>query len=172
MNLFQSFVRILSPFNNVNGFYHLITGWRGCLLWYGKAGTCYGNTHWNHFSTRIYCMCIQGTLPSFDGPQQLSLLINPNVILIFFDFQEKVFKKDQVAQVNPPKFEKCDDMSSLTYLNDASVLWNLKDRYYTKLIYVSFFSSKNIFMMFLLFDELYAHFREGNYFVFVQYWKS
>jgi len=42
-------------------------------------------------------------------------------------------------QVNPPKFEKCDDMSSLTYLNDASVLWNLRDRYFTKLIYVSLF---------------------------------
>ncbi len=52
-------------------------------------------------------------------------------------FQEKVFKKEQVSQVNPPKFEKCEDMSSLTYLNDASVLWNLKDRYYCRLIYVS-----------------------------------
>ena len=45
-------------------------------------------------------------------------------------------KKDQVLQVNPPKFEKSEDMSNLTYLNDATVLWNLKDRYYTKLIYV------------------------------------
>jgi len=30
----------------------------------------------------------------------------------------------------------CEDMSSLTYLNDASVLWNLKARYVEKLIYV------------------------------------
>jgi len=45
------------------------------------------------------------------------------------------FKKDLVAQVNPPKFEKCEDMSNLTYLNDASVLYNLKSRYVTKLIY-------------------------------------
>lgn len=29
-------------------------------------------------------------------------------------------------------------MSNLTYLNDASVLHNLKQRYYTKLIYVSY----------------------------------
>jgi len=48
---------------------------------------------------------------------------------------EKQFKKDLVAQVNPPKFEKCEDMSNLTYLNDASVLYNLKSRYTTKLIY-------------------------------------
>jgi len=47
----------------------------------------------------------------------------------------KQFKKDLVGQVNPPKFEKCEDMSNLTYLNDASVLYNLKSRYVTKLIY-------------------------------------
>uniref|UniRef100_A0A2S2Q845 Myosin heavy chain, muscle n=1 Tax=Sipha flava TaxID=143950 RepID=A0A2S2Q845_9HEMI len=47
----------------------------------------------------------------------------------------KDFKKDQVGQVNPPKSEKCEDMSNLTYLNDASVLHNLKQRYYHKLIY-------------------------------------
>ncbi|XP_042889750.1 myosin heavy chain, muscle-like, partial [Penaeus japonicus] len=47
----------------------------------------------------------------------------------------KTFKKDQVTQVNPPKYEKCEDMSNLTYLNDASVLYNLKTRYQAKLIY-------------------------------------
>jgi len=51
--------------------------------------------------------------------------------------QEKSFKKDLVGQVNPPKYEKAEDMSNLTYLNDASVLYNLKQRYYHKLIYVS-----------------------------------
>ncbi|XP_018022395.1 myosin heavy chain, muscle isoform X3 [Hyalella azteca] len=49
--------------------------------------------------------------------------------------ETKNFKKDLVGQVNPPKFEKCEDMSNLTYLNDASVLYNLKQRYITKLIY-------------------------------------
>lgn len=39
--------------------------------------------------------------------------------------------------VNPPKFEKLQDMADLTYLNEASVLHNLKQRYYHKLIYVS-----------------------------------
>ena len=41
------------------------------------------------------------------------------------------------VEVNPPKFEKCEDMSNLTYLNEASVLHNLKARYQAKLIYVS-----------------------------------
>lgn len=51
--------------------------------------------------------------------------------------QSKDFKKDLVGQVNPPKYEKCEDMSNLTYLNDASVLHNLRQRYLNKLIYVS-----------------------------------
>ncbi|XP_077289717.1 myosin heavy chain isoform X15 [Arctopsyche grandis] len=49
--------------------------------------------------------------------------------------ESKDFKKDLVGQVNPPKYEKCEDMSNLTYLNDASVLHNLKQRYYHQLIY-------------------------------------
>ncbi|XP_040568136.1 myosin heavy chain, muscle [Lepeophtheirus salmonis] len=47
----------------------------------------------------------------------------------------KVFKKDQVGQVNPPKFDCSDDMSGLTYLNDACVLWNSVVRYKNELIY-------------------------------------
>ena len=39
--------------------------------------------------------------------------------------------------MNPPKFEKVEDMAGLTYLNEASVLHNLRQRYYSSLIYVS-----------------------------------
>jgi myosin heavy chain 6/7 len=53
--------------------------------------------------------------------------------------EERTIKKDLLQQVNPPKFEKCDDMASLTYLNDASVLHNLKERYYSNIIYVSLY---------------------------------
>merc|ERR1719342_625869 len=49
--------------------------------------------------------------------------------------EKKVYKKDQIGQVNPPKFDCCEDMSNLTYLNDASVLWNLRIRYVNELIY-------------------------------------
>jgi hypothetical protein len=38
--------------------------------------------------------------------------------------------------MNPPKFTCCDDMANLTYLNDASVLHNLRDRYQRWLINV------------------------------------
>ena len=37
--------------------------------------------------------------------------------------------------MNPPKFEKCEDMVNLTFLNDASVFWNLKTRYQAKMIH-------------------------------------
>merc|ERR1711884_240268 len=49
--------------------------------------------------------------------------------------EKKVFKSEQIGQVNPPKFEKCEDMANLTFLNDASVFWNLKTRYQAKSIY-------------------------------------
>jgi len=49
--------------------------------------------------------------------------------------EEKEYKQDLVTQVNPPKYDCCEDMSNLTYLNDASVLFNLKQRYVERLIY-------------------------------------
>lgn len=46
-------------------------------------------------------------------------------------------RRDQIEQMNPPKYEKCEDMADLTYLNDATVLHNLRSRYKDWLIYVS-----------------------------------
>jgi len=48
-----------------------------------------------------------------------------------------VINKDDIQKMNPPKFSKVEDMAELTCLNEASVLHNLKDRYYSGLIYVS-----------------------------------
>merc|ERR1712142_1009163 len=44
-------------------------------------------------------------------------------------------KKDNCDQVNPPKYEKCTDMSNLTFLSEATVLHNLAARYMAGLIY-------------------------------------
>ncbi|KAJ1765724.1 class II myosin [Coemansia sp. RSA 1752] len=38
-------------------------------------------------------------------------------------------------RVNPPKFEKVEDMADLGYLNEASVMHNLKQRYASNMIY-------------------------------------
>ncbi|KHN84458.1 Myosin heavy chain, non-muscle [Toxocara canis] len=43
--------------------------------------------------------------------------------------------KDDVQKMNPPKFDKVEDMAELTCLNEASVLHNLKERYFSSLIY-------------------------------------
>jgi myosin protein heavy chain len=45
------------------------------------------------------------------------------------------YNKDDVQKMNPPKFDKVEDMAELTCLNEASVLHNLKERYYSGLIY-------------------------------------
>ncbi|XP_042212119.1 myosin heavy chain, muscle-like isoform X1 [Homarus americanus] len=58
-----------------------------------------------------------------------------DLITVYAGGETKNWKKDLVGQVNPPKYEKCEDMSNLTYLNDASVLYNLKSRYVARLIY-------------------------------------
>merc|ERR1711915_1175752 len=44
-------------------------------------------------------------------------------------------KAAEIGKVNPPKCEKCEDMVNLTFLNDASVFWNLKTRYQAKMIH-------------------------------------
>ena len=51
------------------------------------------------------------------------------------DGREEKVDITQTQQMNPPKFEKVEDMAGLTYLNEASVLHNLKQRYYSGLIY-------------------------------------
>merc|ERR1712227_1079775 len=68
---------------------------------------------------------LEGLIESKDG----------NKVTVKVGGEMKVFKKDQVQQVNPPKFDCSDDMSGLTYLNDACVLWNSVVRYKNELIY-------------------------------------
>lgn len=46
-------------------------------------------------------------------------------------------KKDALQEMNPPKFYQTEDMSNLSFLNDASVLGNLRARYASMMIYVS-----------------------------------
>eukprot|EP00095_Tigriopus_kingsejongensis_P006753 maker-scaffold544_size141056-snap-gene-0.37 protein:Tk06753 transcript:maker-scaffold544_size141056-snap-gene-0.37-mRNA-1 annotation:"myosin heavy muscle isoform x29" len=70
---------------------------------------------------------LEGLIDSTDGDKVTVTILETK--------DKKVFKKDQVGQVNPPKFDCCDDMAGLTYLNDACVLWNSVVRYKNELIY-------------------------------------
>ena len=50
--------------------------------------------------------------------------------------KRELVSKDDIQKMNPPKFDKEEDMADLTCLNEASVLHNVKERYYSGLIYV------------------------------------
>lgn len=58
------------------------------------------------------------------------------VIIPLFD-QTVTVRMDDVQQMNPPKFYQASDMANLTFLNEASVLENLRSRYVSMRIYVS-----------------------------------
>ncbi|XP_001369869.2 myosin-16 [Monodelphis domestica] len=49
--------------------------------------------------------------------------------------QTVTMKKDDVQQMNPPKFYQASDMADMTFLNEASVLDNLRQRYTNMRIY-------------------------------------
>lgn len=49
---------------------------------------------------------------------------------------DRTVDSQDVDKVNPPKFNLADDMADLTYLNEASVIHNLRQRYEADLIYV------------------------------------
>jgi myosin heavy chain 9/10/11/14 len=49
---------------------------------------------------------------------------------------DRVVDTQDVDKVNPPKFNMAEDMADLTYLNEASVIHNLRQRYENDLIYV------------------------------------
>ncbi|XP_077332787.1 myosin heavy chain, skeletal muscle, adult-like [Lithobates pipiens] len=51
------------------------------------------------------------------------------------DGKEVTVKDSQVYPQNPPKYDKIEDMAMMTHLNEASVLYNLKERYAAWMIY-------------------------------------
>lgn len=71
---------------------------------------------------------VQGSIKSEKGDQ---------VTVELDDGSRKTISKDDVQKMNPPKFEKVEDMAELSFLNEASVMYNLTSRYYSGLIYVS-----------------------------------
>jgi len=74
-----------------------------------------------------------------------------DVVVELQDTNKRVtMNKDDIQKMNPPKFNKVEDMAELTCLNEASVLHNLKERYYSGLIYVS----RPIHLLLILFCKI------------------
>ncbi|KAM4634215.1 myosin heavy chain, fast skeletal muscle-like [Polymixia lowei] len=49
--------------------------------------------------------------------------------------EERTVKEEDVTPMNPPKYDKIEDMAMMTHLNEAAVLYNLKERYAAWMIY-------------------------------------
>ncbi|XP_078426876.1 myosin-4 [Cetorhinus maximus] len=70
---------------------------------------------------------VKGTVKSKEGGKA--------TVETLLDKRTVTVKEDQVFSINPPKFDKIEDMAMLTHLNEASVLYNLKERYAAWMIY-------------------------------------
>ncbi|KAF3845943.1 hypothetical protein F7725_003021 [Dissostichus mawsoni] len=59
-----------------------------------------------------------------------------NVTVKTVDDRTLTVREDQVFPMNPPKFDKIEDMVMMTHLHEPAVLFNLKERYAAWMIYV------------------------------------
>uniref|UniRef100_A0A493TMV8 Myosin motor domain-containing protein n=1 Tax=Anas platyrhynchos platyrhynchos TaxID=8840 RepID=A0A493TMV8_ANAPP len=57
-----------------------------------------------------------------------------NMVLSFL-WQTLTVKDDQIFSMNPPKYDKIEDMAMMTHLHEPAVLYNLKERYAAWMIY-------------------------------------
>ncbi|KAJ1644397.1 class II myosin [Coemansia asiatica] len=60
---------------------------------------------------------------------------NDMVVVHLMSGRDVTVNINETEKVNPPKFEKVEDMADLGYLNEASVVHNLKQRYASNMIY-------------------------------------
>lgn len=78
-------------------------------------------------------------------PASLKEEVGEEAVVELVESGKKVtVNKDDIQKMNPPKFSKVEDMAELTCLNEASVLHNLKERYYSGLIYVSGYGGRGL----------------------------
>ncbi|KAL3967290.1 double stranded RNA-specific editase B [Sarotherodon galilaeus] len=69
---------------------------------------------------------VKGTLQSKEGGKATVKTLSGQVVTV---------KEDEIFPMNPPKFDKIEDMAMMTHLNEAAVLYNLKERYAAWMIY-------------------------------------
>ena len=93
-----------------------------------------------------------GTLPSKLQHEIILTYIHTQILTYYLVNISFIHLQIILFTYSPHRFEKCEDMVNLTYLNDASVFWNLKTRYQAKMIhtYSGIFSYSGI-LAYLLF---------------------
>uniref|UniRef100_W5K3X6 Myosin, heavy chain b n=1 Tax=Astyanax mexicanus TaxID=7994 RepID=W5K3X6_ASTMX len=71
-------------------------------------------------------MYLKGVLQSKEGGKVTVKTLCNKVLTV---------KEDDIFPMNPPKFDKIEDMAMMTHLNEPAVLYNLKERYAAWMIY-------------------------------------
>ncbi|XDV23169.1 hypothetical protein PO909_027868 [Leuciscus waleckii] len=71
-------------------------------------------------------MYLKGTLVSKEGGKATIKTHSGKTVTV---------KEDEIFSMNPPKFDKIEDMAMMTHLNEPTVLYNLKERYAAWMIY-------------------------------------
>jgi myosin protein heavy chain len=59
------------------------------------------------------------------------------MLIIFISRKIRSIPSYTLSKMNPPKFDRVDDIADLTFLNEAGVVHNLRLRYAAGMIYVS-----------------------------------
>nr|XP_048673404.1 myosin heavy chain, skeletal muscle, adult-like isoform X2 [Caretta caretta] len=72
---------------------------------------------------------VKGTIQSREGGK---VTVKNGSLL---SFQTVTVKEDQIFSMNPPKYDKIEDMAMMTHLHEPAVLYNLKERYAAWMIY-------------------------------------
>ncbi|GAB1296244.1 Myosin-3 [Apodemus speciosus] len=90
------------------------------------------------FDAKTYCFVVDSKEEYAKGKIKSSQ--DGKVTVETEDSRTLVVKPEDVYAMNPPKFDKIEDMAMLTHLNEPAVLYNLKDRYTSWMIYVSGYS--------------------------------
>ncbi|XP_045149228.1 myosin-3 [Echinops telfairi] len=85
------------------------------------------------FDAKTYCFVVDSQQEYAKGKIKSSQ--DGKVTVETEDNRTLVVKPEDVYAMNPPKFDKIEDMAMLTHLNEPAVLYNLKDRYTSWMIY-------------------------------------
>uniref|UniRef100_A0A2K5Z1L0 Myosin heavy chain 3 n=1 Tax=Mandrillus leucophaeus TaxID=9568 RepID=A0A2K5Z1L0_MANLE len=85
------------------------------------------------FDAKTYCFVVDSKEEYAKGKIKSSQ--DGKVTVETEDNRTLVVKPEDVYAMNPPKFDRIEDMAMLTHLNEPAVLYNLKDRYTSWMIY-------------------------------------
>ncbi|KAI5608746.1 myosin heavy chain, fast skeletal muscle, partial [Silurus asotus] len=78
------------------------------------------------FVVDVEDMYLKGTLKSKEGGKATVQTEGGKTLTV---------KEDEIFPMNPPKYDKMEDMAMMTHLSEPAVLFNLKERYAAWMIY-------------------------------------